>query len=138
MSYIHPMSNIYDSVVLGENVKIGAFAEIGKNVKIGKDVSIGCAAFIPENVIIEDDVFVGPHVVFTNDKHAPSNGAWRDLPPTIVESGVSIGANSTILPNLTIGRNATIGAGSVVTKDVPPFSIVCGNPAREIIKNEKK
>tara|TARA_A200000159_G_C7337219_1_gene345598 strand:- start:2327 stop:2740 length:414 start_codon:yes stop_codon:yes gene_type:complete len=134
---LHEMANIYDSADIGEGTKVGAFAEIGKNVKIGRNCSVGCAAFIPENVIIEDDVFVGPHVVFTNDKYAPSNGKWREEPPTVVESGVSIGANSTILPNLKIGRGSKIGAGSVVTKDVPEGAVVAGNPAR-IIKASKK
>jgi len=131
--YLHKMSNVYKSAKIGDGSKVGAFAEIGKNVSIGKDVSIGCAAFIPENVIIEDDVFVGPHVVFTNDKYAPSNGAWRSLSPTIVRSGASIGANATILPNLNIGENSKIGAGAVVTGDVPPGAIMVGNPARNIL-----
>lgn len=127
---IHELANIYDSAVIGEGTKVGAFAEIGRNVIIGKNCSIGCGAFIPENVIIQDDVFIGPHVVFTNDKHAPSNGAWRAEPPTVVKSGVSIGANATILPNLVIGSKSKIGAGSVVTKSVPENSVVAGNPAK--------
>ena len=129
---IHPSANIYTSAEIGKGTKIGAFAEIGHNVVIGKNCSIGCGVFIPENVIIEDNVFIGPHVVFTNDKYAPSKGKWREEPPTRVSSGVSIGANATILPNLNIHKNATIGAGSVVTKDVPEKTIVRGNPAKEL------
>lgn len=131
---ISDKANIYDSAIIGEGTKVGAFAEIGRNVVIGEACSIGCGAFIPENVIIQDRVFVGPHVVFTNDKHAPSNGAWRKLPPTVVGSNVSIGANATILPNLNIGEGSRIGAGAVVTKDVAPWSVVVGNPAREVGK----
>tara|TARA_B100000700_G_scaffold208429_1_gene229054 strand:+ start:1085 stop:1480 length:396 start_codon:yes stop_codon:yes gene_type:complete len=129
---IHDTANIYDSANIGEGTKVGAFSEIGKDVILGENCSIGCSVFIPENVIVKDNVFIGPHVVFTNDKYAPSKGAWRKEPPTIVESGVSIGANSTILPNITLGENCKIGAGSVVTKDVPPNSVVVGNPAKRI------
>ena len=131
---IHKTANIYDSAVIGDGTKIGAFAEIGKDVVIGANCSIGCGVFIPENVIIEDNVFIGPHAVFTNDKYAPSKGKWREEPPTVVKSGASIGANCTILPNLHIGTNAKVGAGSVVTKDVSDNDTVVGNPARSIQK----
>ena len=83
-----------------------------------------------ENVVLENNVFVGPHAVFTTDKNPPSFGEWRKERPTIVKSGASIGANSTILPNLTIGEGSVVGAGSVVTKDVPDGVTVVGNPAR--------
>jgi len=130
MSYISEKSNVYESAKLGENIKIGAFAEIGRDVVIGDNVNISCGVFIPENTIIEDNVFIGPHTVFTNDKNPPSNGAWRKEKPTVVREGASIGANCTILPSLTIGKNSRIGAGSVVTKDVMPEDLVFGNPAR--------
>lgn len=129
---IHKTANIYDTAIIGEGTKVGAFAEIGNKVKIGKNCSIGFGVFIPENVIVEDNVFIGPSAVFTNDKYAPSKGKWRLESPTIVREGASIGANSTILPNLTIGKNAKVGAGSVVTKDVCINNIVIGNPAKKI------
>jgi len=131
MTYISEKSNVFDSVTMGKNVKVGAFVEVGRDVKLGNNVNISCGVFIPENVIIEDDVFIGPHVVFTNDKHPPSHGKWREDRPTIVEKGSSIGANSTILPSLVLGKNCRIGAGSVVTKDVKPNTLVYGVPARE-------
>ncbi len=82
---------------------------------------------------IEDDVFIGPNVTFTNDKYPRSKGEWKLL-KTVVKKGASIGAGSVILPGITIGENAMVGAGSVVTKDVPPNAVVAGNPAR-VIKN---
>ena len=88
--------------------------------------------FIPSGVIIEDDVFIGPGVVFTNDKFPKSQGEWKLL-KTEVKKGASIGAGAVILPGITIGEGAMVGAGSVVIKDVPPFTVVAGNPA-EIIK----
>ena len=130
MSYISDKANVFESAIIGENVKIGAFAEIGRKVKIGDNVNISCGVFIPENVIIEDNVFIGPHVVFTNDKNPPSHGKWREEEPTIVMEGVSIGANSTILPSLILGKDCKIGAGSVVTKNVAEKTVVFGSPAR--------
>jgi UDP-2-acetamido-3-amino-2,3-dideoxy-glucuronate N-acetyltransferase len=135
-TYIHESSNIYDSAEIGEGTRIGAFVEIGHKVKIGKNCRIGCGSFIPENVIIEDNVFVGPHTVFTNDKNPPSNGAWRKEPPTLVKEGAAIGANSTLLPNIILGNDCKIGAGSVVTKNVPNNEIWLGVPAQRM-HNEK-
>ena len=133
MSYVSENANVYGSAEIGTDVSIGAFAEIGHKVKIGNNVRVSCGVCIPENVIIEDDVFLGPHVVFTNDKHPPSRGQWRDEKPTIVKKGCSIGANSTILPNIVLGENSVIGAGSVVTRDVKDNSVVLGVPAKEKI-----
>ena len=130
-------TRIYDHVNLykckiGENSKIDAFCYIEEGVKIGNNVKIRTHTFIPSGVIIEDDVFIGPGVVFTNDKFPKSQGEWKLL-KTEVKKGASIGAGAVILPGITIGEGAMVGAGSVVIKDVPPFTVVAGNPA-EIIK----
>jgi acetyltransferase-like isoleucine patch superfamily enzyme len=130
----HPeLVNIYGSTI-GTDCNIGAFVEIRKNVIIGNRVRIQAFAFIPEGVTIGDDVFIGPHVCFTNDKYPDSinakNGNWQCL-TTLVQSGCSIGANATILPGITIGSKAVIGAGAVVTTNVPAGKVYYGNPATE-------
>ena len=134
----HPdLVNLYDCEI-GDGCKIGAFVEIGRGVKIGAFCKIESFAFIPSGVVLEDGVFVGPHACFTNDKtpqaldaaDRPSN-TWK-MERTLVKKGASIGANATILPGITIGERAMIGAGSVVVKDVISGSVVYGNPAREM------
>jgi acetyltransferase-like isoleucine patch superfamily enzyme len=134
---IHKLVNLYGCEV-GDNTKIGAFVEIQKKAKIGRYCKISSHTFICEGVVIEDNVFVGHNVTFINDKYPRStnnNGElqtgedWK-VAPTIVKKGASIGSGATILCNVTIGENAIIGAGSVVTKDVLPNTIVAGNPAR--------
>jgi UDP-2-acetamido-3-amino-2,3-dideoxy-glucuronate N-acetyltransferase len=99
-------------------------------VKIGRGCKIQAFAYIPDNVVIGNNVFIGPHVCFTNDKYPPSNGGWKATIPTIVQDGASIGANATILPSLVIGRDSVVGAGAVVTKNVTPGKTVMGNPAK--------
>jgi acetyltransferase-like isoleucine patch superfamily enzyme len=134
---IFDFTNLYGCEI-GDNSKIGAFVEIQKNAKIGKNVKVSTHSFICEGVTIEDDVFVGHNVSFINDKYPRStNGSgglqteadWKVV-PTVVKKGASIGTSSTILCGVTIGENALVGAGSVVTKDVPPNTIVAGVPAR--------
>ena len=129
--------NLYGCEV-GDNSKIGAFVEIQKNAKIGKNCKISSHTFICEGVTIEDDVFVGHGVTFINDSYPRAttpNGQlqtendWH-VEPTLVRKGASIGSGATILANITIGENALIGAGSVVTHDVPARAIVAGYPAR--------
>jgi UDP-2-acetamido-3-amino-2,3-dideoxy-glucuronate N-acetyltransferase len=115
---------------IGPGTKIYDQTWIGPNVIIGEDCRIQAFAFIPDNVVIGNRVFVGPCTCFCNDKHPPSHGAWKEKEPTVVEDDVSIGANCTILPNITLGKGCVIGAGSVVTKSVKPEEVVYGNPAR--------
>ena len=119
---------------IGKNCKIAAFVEIQKGVTIGNNCAIEAFAFIPSGVTIEDDVFIGPHVCFTNDKKPKAvNPGWKII-PTVVKKGASIGAGSVIICGVTIGKNALVGAGSVVTKDVPPDTLVIGNPAKPVGK----
>jgi acetyltransferase-like isoleucine patch superfamily enzyme len=131
--------NLYGCTI-GDNSKIGSFVEVQKNAHIGKNCKIQSHTFICEGVTIEDNVFVGHGVTFINDKYPRSVNTEGELQseddwtvvPTLVKRGASIGSGVTILCNVTIGENAIIGAGSVVTKDVSPNAIVAGNPARII------
>ncbi len=129
--------NLYGCEI-GDDTKIGAFVEIQKNAKVGKNCKISSHTFICEGVIIEDNVFVGHGVTFINDSYPrattpegqlQSEKDWK-VEPTLVKKGASIGSGATILANVTIGENALVGAGSVVTRDVPDNAIVAGNPAR--------
>ena len=137
--------NLYGCFV-GDNTKIGAFVEVQKNSSIGSNCKVSSHTFICEGVTVEDDVFIGHNVTFINDKYPrATNGGgalqteedWK-VEPTLVKKGASIGSGATILCNVVIGENAIIGAGSTVTKDVPPGSIVAGNPARIIRKTENE
>lgn len=119
---------------IGKDCKIAAFVEIQKGVTIGDKCAIEAFAFIPTGVTIEDEVFIGPHVCFTNDKKPRAvNPGWKVV-PTTVKKGASIGAGSIIMCGVTIGEKAMVGAGSVVTKDVPANTLVIGNPAKEVGK----
>jgi acetyltransferase-like isoleucine patch superfamily enzyme len=135
--------NLYGCAI-GDNTKIGPFVEIQKNARVGRNCKIQSHTFICEGVTIEDDVFVGHNVCFINDKYPRSTNELGELQteadwavePTIIKKGASIGSSCTILSNVTIGEGAIVGAGSVVTKDVPAKSIVAGNPAKIIRKTE--
>ncbi|MFA7099482.1 MAG: acyltransferase [Eubacteriales bacterium] len=128
--------NIYGDCKIGKNVNIGAFVEIGPGVEIGHDTSIAAFCFIPSGVKIGHNCFIGPRVTFTNDKYPPSGEEnWLK---TAVLNKASIGAGSTILPGVIIGYDAKVGAGSVVTKNVPAGATVCGNPAKIINKRNEK
>jgi acetyltransferase-like isoleucine patch superfamily enzyme len=154
-SNMNPYQSIADDVKLGQGVKlskfinlygcevgdeskIGAFVEIQKNATVGKRCKISSHTFICEGVAIEDNVFIGHGVMFINDSYPRATTAdgslqteadWK-VERTNIRKGASIGSGATILCGITIGENAIVGAGSVVTKDVPPNSIVAGNPAR--------
>jgi acetyltransferase-like isoleucine patch superfamily enzyme len=131
--------NLYGCEI-GDETKIGAFVEIQKNARVGKRCKISSHTFICEGVTIEDNVFVGHGVTFVNDSYPRATAPGGDLQteadwkvePTVIRKGASIGSGATILANITIGESAIVGAGSVVTKDVPRNAIVAGNPARTL------
>jgi len=118
---------------IGDDVSIGTKSMIEHHVKIGHRVRIHSQAFIPEYTILEDECWIGPHVVFTNAAYPRSKRAKEFLEGAIVRRRAKIGANATILPGIEIGEGALVGAGAVVTKNVPAFAVVAGNPA-QIIK----
>lgn len=133
--------NLYGCSI-GDNTKVGTFVEIQKNSFIGKNCKISSHTFICEGVNIEDNVFIGHNVTFINDKYPRSTSEdgtmqtesdWKVV-ETFVKKGASVGSSSTILCGVTIGENAIVGAGAVVTKDVPPDTVVGGVPAKIIRK----
>jgi acetyltransferase-like isoleucine patch superfamily enzyme len=133
--------NLYGCSI-DDGTKVGTFVEIQKNAFIGKNCKISSHTFICEGVHIEDNVFVGHNVTFINDKHPRSTNTdgslqteadWKVV-ETFIKKGASIGSSSTIMCGITIGENSIVGAGAVVTKDVPPNSIVAGVPAKVIKK----
>ena len=137
--------NLYGCTI-GDNSKIGTFVEIQKNAEIGRNVKVSSHTFICEGVQIEDDVFVGHNVSFINDKYPRATSAdgalqteadWQVI-RTVVKRGASIGTSCTILCGVTIGEGAIVGAGSIVTRDVPPYTVVAGNPARILRKVEER
>ncbi|NBP89682.1 N-acetyltransferase [bacterium] len=147
--YIHPNSDV-QSKHIGEGTRVWQYVVILPDAVIGRDgnicshcfienkvvvgdrVTIKCGVQLWDGVTLEDDVFIGPNVTFTNDLEPKSRNTEAKLLPTLVKKGASIGANATILPGVTIGEGAMVGAGAVVTKNIPPRSVVVGNPARVI------
>lgn len=134
---IYSFVNLYGCTV-GEDSRIGTFVEIQKNAHIGENVKVSSHTFICEGVVVEDNVFIGHNVSFINDKYPratnrggqpQSEADWKVI-PTLVKRGASIGTSCTILCGVTIGENAIVGAGSVVTHDVPDNAVVAGVPAR--------
>ena len=138
---IHAFVNLYGCSI-GDNSRIGAFVEVQKNACIGRNVKVSSHTFICEGVTIEDDVFIGHNVSFINDKYPratneqgrPQTEADWTVVKTLVKRGASIGTSATILCGVMIGENAVVGAGSVVTHDVPDNALVAGNPARVMRK----
>lgn len=135
--------NLYGCEI-GDETKVGTFVEIQKNAKIGKRCKISSHTFICEGVTIEDEVFVGHNVTFINDLYprATAGGQLQteadwECRPTLIQRGASIGSSVTLLCGVTVGENAIVGAGSVVTKDVPANAIVAGNPARVLRINKE-
>jgi len=146
-AFIHPLSDV-QSTDIGDGTRIWQFcvvlpgAKIGRNCNIcshclieggaviGDNVTVKCGVQVWDGVSLEDDVFVGANVTFTNDRHPKSGNRDFALEKTVVGRGASIGAGAVILPGLTIGENAVVGAGAVVTHDVPAGATVVGNPAR--------
>lgn len=154
MSNIHPLADV-QSTKIGANTNVWQFCVILKEAVIGENCNINCQVFIENDVVIgdnvtikpgvqiwdglriEDHVFIGPNVTFTNDRYPRSKQYPEEFQQTVIREGASIGANATILGGVTIGESALIGAGSVVTKDVPANELWVGNPARKIRNIEK-
>ena len=134
---LYGFTNLYGCEI-GDEVKIGAFVEVQKGAKIGSRCKISSHSFICEGVTLEEEVFIGHNVTFINDLYPRSTDAegrlqtesdWKCV-PTLVKKGASIGSSATLLCGITVGEYAIVGAGSVVTKDVPPYGVVVGNPAK--------
>ena len=134
---VYEFTNLYGCEI-GDEVKIGTFVEIQKGVKVGHRCKISSHSFLCEGVTLEDEVFIGHNVTFINDRYpraCTSDGKqqteqdWK-CARTLIKRGASVGSGATLLCGVTVGERAIVGAGSVVTKDVPDFSIVAGNPAR--------
>ncbi len=118
--------------IIGDDVSVGTSSVVEHHVKIGNGVRIHTQAFIPETTILEDGVWIGPHVVITNAAYPLSRNVKKELKGATVKKRAKVGANATLLPGITVGENALVGAGSVVTEDVPPNKVVAGNPAKII------
>jgi len=123
-------AQVREGAVIGRNCILGKCAYVDADVQIGSGVKIENRASIFKGVTVEDEVFIGPHVVFTNDKYPRAFSKHWEIVPTLVKRGASIGANSTVICGVTVGEYSMAGAGSVITRDVPAHALVVGNPAR--------
>lgn len=129
-THIWAFCNVQAGAVIGSDCNICDHVFIENQVKVGDRVTVKCGVQLWDGITLENDVFVGPNVTFTNDKQPRSKQHLSEYPQTLVRQGASIGGGAVILPGVTIGPHAMVGAGAVVTKDVPPYAIVTGNPAR--------
>ncbi|MBF0619448.1 MAG: N-acetyltransferase [Candidatus Omnitrophica bacterium] len=129
---IWAFTNVMDGAVIGKNCNICDHSFIEKGALLGDNVTVKNGVSVYDGIVLEDDVFVGPNAAFVNDRHPRSRKPGWKLERTTVQKGASIGSNATILCGVTIGMYAVVGAGSVVVKDVPPYTAVVGNPARPI------
>lgn len=123
-------AHVLPKAVIGDDCNVCDHVFIENDVVVGNRVTIKCGVQLWDGIRVEDDVFVGPNATFTNDRTPRSKKHLTNYPQTLLRKGSSVGANATILPGITVGQNAMVGAGAVVTRDVPPFAIVSGNPAR--------
>ena len=146
--FIHPTAVVEEGAEIGEGTRIWHFVHVREGAKIGRNCNIGKGVYVDKGakigngvkiqnfvsvyrgVVIEDDVFIGPHAVFTNDKYPRSFNEEWEVVPTLIKRGASIGANATIVCGITVGKYAMVAAGAVVTSDVPDHGLVMGNPAR--------
>jgi UDP-2-acetamido-3-amino-2,3-dideoxy-glucuronate N-acetyltransferase len=131
-------SVILNGAIIGSDCNICAHTLIENDVLLGDNVTVKSGVYIWDGITIEDNVFIGPCVAFTNDKLPRSKKYPESFVRTVIKANASIGANATILPGITLGEYCMVGAGSVVTKDVPPYAVVIGNPAKVIRYIEKK
>lgn len=131
-SIVWGLARIHPGAILGQQVSVGEMTYIGRDAKIGDRTRIGAMCYIVDHAKIGEDVFIGPRVCFTNDRHPKVNNPSFKREDPIVEDDVSIGANATILPGVRLGRGCTVGAGAVVTKDVPAYETWAGSPAQRL------
>jgi acetyltransferase-like isoleucine patch superfamily enzyme len=130
-TYIWHHAQVREGAKVGRNCRLGKGVYVDKNVIVGDNCKIQNGATLYDGVTLEDEVFVGPHVVFTNDLYPRAHPDDWTIVPTLVKKGASLGANATILCGITIGSYAVVGAGAVVTRDVPDHALILGNPARQ-------
>jgi len=134
---IWQFSVIYEGAQIGRDCNICAHTLVESDVLIGNEVTVKSGVYLWDGLTIEDNVFIGPNATFTNDKHPRSKVYPETFLRTLIKKGASIGANATILPGIEIGEHSVVGAGAVVTKSIPPYAVVMGNPAKIIRFLEK-
>ncbi|MBB3117529.1 acyltransferase [Pseudoduganella violacea] len=149
MARIHPLSDVHSTqigassqvwqfsvvlagAVIGDNCNINAHCFIENDVVVGDNVTVKCGVYLWDGLRVGNNVFIGPNVTFTNDKFPRSKCYPEQFPATVIEDHASLGAAAVILPGVTIGHHAMVGAGAVVTRSVPPYALVTGNPARVV------